>query len=62
MQYGGTEKNVIFRKVKAGQLVVHSPLQVSMTVTKSVPSIRSVYLPQNEYIEPEDISMTGKIN
>ena len=38
----GTVKNVILRKVKSGQLVVHSPLEVSETVTKFVPSIQSV--------------------
>ena len=54
---GGTVKNVIIRKVKSGQLVVHSPLDVSEAVTKFVPSIDSVYLPENENIvEPEDMA------
>ena len=39
---GGTAKNVILRKVKSGQLVVHSPLEVSETVTKFAPSILPV--------------------
>ena len=60
---GGTVKNVILRKVKSGQLLVHSPLEFSEAVTKFVPSIHSVYLPENENIvEPEDISMTRKID
>ena len=51
---GRTVKNVILRKVKSGQLVVHSPLEVSEAVTKFVPSIQNI-------VEPEDISMTRKI-
>ena len=43
--------------------MVHSPLEVSEAVTKFVPSIHSVYLPENENIvEPEDISMSRKID
>ena len=60
---GGTVKNVILRKVKSGQLVVHSPLEFSEAVTKFVPSIYSVYLPENENIvKLEDIRMVRKIN
>ena len=60
---GGTVKNVIFRKVKSGQLVVHSPFEFYEAVTKFVPSIHSVYLPENESIvEPEDISMGRKMD
>ena len=47
---GGTVKNVILKKVKSGQLFVHSPLVFSEAVTKFVPSIHSVYLPENENI------------
>ena len=47
---GRTVKNVILRKVKSGQLLVHSPLEFSEAVTKFVPSIHSVYLPENENI------------
>ena len=58
---GGTVKNVILRKVKSGQLVVHSPLEASEALTKFAPSIHSVYLPENENIvEPEDVSMARK--
>ena len=60
---GRTVKNVILRKVKSGQLVVHFPLEVSEAVTKSVPTIHAVYLPENENIvEPEDLSMARKID
>ena len=41
---GRMVKNVIFIKVKAGQLLLHSPLEVSEAVTKFVPSIHAVYL------------------
>ena len=60
---GGTVKNVILRKVKSGQLVAHSPLEFSEAVPKFVPSILSVYLPENENIaKPKDISMVRKID
>ena len=46
--------------------MVHSTLGVSGTVTKffpSIPSIHSVYLPENKNIvEPEGISMIRKID
>ena len=42
--------NVIFGKVKSGQLVVYSLLEFPETVTKFVPSIHSVYLPENKNI------------
>ena len=60
---GGTVKNVIFRKVNSGQLVVYFPIEFSEAVTKFVPLIPSVYLPENENIvEPVDISDARKIN
>ena len=60
---GEMVKNVILRKVKSGQLVVHFPLEFSEAVTKFVSSIHSVYLPENENIvKPEDISMVRKID
>ena len=61
-EIGETAKNVILRKVKSGQLVVHSPLEIFEAITKFIPSIHSVYLPKNENIfEPEDISMARKL-
>ena len=36
---GGTIKNVIFRKVKLGQIVVHTPKEFSHAVMKFAPSI-----------------------
>ena len=60
---GGAVKNIIFKKVKSDQLVVHSPLEVSGSVTKFVLSIHSIYLRVTENIvEPEDISMARKID
>ena len=60
---GGTVKNIIFKKVKSDQLLVHSPLEVSESVTKFVLSIHSIYLRVTENIvEPEDISMARKID
>ena len=46
-----------------GQLVVYSALEVSEAVTKFAPSIRQVYLPENEnFVTPEDINVARKIN
>ena len=53
---GGTIKNVIFRKVKLGQVVVHTPKEFFDAAMKFVPSIITVYLPRsNEIVEPESI-------
>ena len=44
-------------------MVVCSPLEFAEAVTKFVPSIHSVYLPENENIvQPEDISKARKID
>ena len=53
---GGTIKNVIFRKVKSGQIVVHTPKEFSDAAMKFVSSIITVYLPKSdEIVEPESI-------
>ena len=60
---GGMIQTVILRKFNFGQLAVHSPLDASEAVTKFVPSIHFVYLPESENIvESQDISVTRKIN
>ena len=60
---GRRVKNVIYRKVKSNQLVIHSPLEFSEAVTKVLPSFRSVYLPENKkFVKPEDLSMARNIN
>ena len=52
---GGAVKSIIFRKVKSGQF--------SEAVTKFVPLILSVYLPENEtVVEAEGISKARKID
>ena len=49
-------KNVIFRKVKSGQIVVHTPKEFSDAAMKFVSSIITVYLPKSdEIVEPESI-------
>ena len=51
---GGTIKNVIFRKVKSGQIVVHTPKEFSDAPLKFVPSIITIFLPRSdEIVEPE---------
>ena len=53
---GGTIEIVIFRKVKSGQLVVHTPKEFSDGAIKFVSSIITVYLPRSdEIVEPESI-------
>ena len=53
---GGTIKNVIFWKVKPGQVVIHTPKEFSDAAMKFVPSIITVYLPKSdEIVEPESI-------
>ena len=59
----GTVKNIILKKFKSSQLVAYSALEVSEAVTKFAPSIRPVYLPENEnFVTPEDINMVRKIS
>ena len=59
---GGTIKNVIFRKVKSGQIVVHTPKEFSDAAMKFVPSIITVYLPKSdEIVKPESIHQAPSI-
>ena len=53
---GGTIKNAILRKVKSGQIVVHTRKGFSDAAMKFVPSIITVYLRKSdEIVEPESI-------
>ena len=55
-------KNVIFRKVKLGQIVVHTPKEFSNAAMKFVSSIITVYLPKSdEIVEPESIHQAPSI-
>ena len=59
---GGTVKNVVFKKVKSGQVVINSPQDFSEAVKSFVPSTNIVYLPESEsIIEPKDTECTKKI-
>ena len=59
---GETIKNVIFRKVKSGQIVVHTPKEFSDAAIKFVSSIITVYLPKSDKIvEPESIHQAPSI-
>ena len=59
---GGTTKNVIFRKVKSGQIVVHTPKEFSDAAMKFVPSSITVYLPRSdEIIHAESIHQAQSI-
>ena len=53
---GATTKNVIFRKVKLGQIVVHTRQEFSDAAMKLLPSIIIAYLPKSdEIVDPENI-------
>ena len=59
---GGTVKNVVFRKVKSGQVVINPPQEFSEAVKPFLPSINAVYLHESESIrEPKDIEYAKKI-
>ena len=59
---GGIIKNVIFRKVKSGQIVIHTHKEFSDAAMKFVPSIITVYLPiSDEKVEPESINQSLSI-
>ena len=50
---GRTIKNILFRKVNSGQIVVHTPKEFSDAAMKFVSSIITVYLPKlGEIVEP----------
>ena len=58
----GTIKNVIFQKVKSGQIVAHTPKEFSDPPRKFVLSIITVYLPRSdEIVEPESIHQAPSI-
>ena len=59
---GRTVKNVVFRKVKLGKVVIYSPLEFFEAIKTIVPAIHAVYLPESEnIIEPKGIESTRKI-
>ena len=59
---GGTIKNVIFRKVKSGQIVVHTPKEFSDAAMRFLPSIITVYVPKSDVtVEPESIHQASSI-
>ena len=55
-------KNVVFRKVKSGQVVIYSLQEFSEAVKTFVPAIHAVYLHESEnIIEPKRIESSRKI-
>ena len=59
---GGTIKNVIFRKMQSGQIVVQTHKEFSDVAMKSVPSIITLYLGRSyEIVEPESIHQAPSI-
>ena len=59
---GETIKNAIFRKVKSGQIVVHTHKEFSDAAIKFVLSIITVYLPRSdEIVESKSIHQAPSI-
>ena len=55
-------KNVIFQKVKSGQIVVHITKEFSDAAMKFLSSIITVYLPKlDEIVEPESVHQAASI-
>ena len=53
---GITIRNIIFRKLKPGEIVVHTPKEFFYVAMKLVPSIITVYLPiSDKTVQPESI-------
>ena len=60
---GMTIKNIIFQKVKPGQIVVHTPKEFSDAAMKLVASIITVHLPKlDEIVEPGSIHPWNTFN
>ena len=60
---GGTNKNVIYRKVKSGQIAVDTPKEFSHAAMKFVPSIITVSFPRSDQIvDPESIHQASCIS
>ena len=59
---GRTIKNIIFRKVNSGQIVVHTPKKFSDAAMKFVSSIITMYLLKlDEIVSPESIHQAPSI-
>ena len=53
----GTIKNVVFRQVKSGRVVINSAEEVSVTANKFVQSIPTLFQNENDLLcEPDGIS------
>ena len=58
----GAIKNVIYRKLKSGQIVVHTPKEFSDSAMEFVISIITAYLPKfDEIVKPESIHQAPSI-
>ena len=54
---GGTIKNLVFRAVKSGKFSVRDPEKFAKAANDIVPSIRSLYMPIEDFLEePADVA------
>ena len=59
---GQTTTNILFQRVKSGQIMVYMPKESSDAAITFVPSIITMYLPrQDEIVEPESIHQAPSI-
>ena len=59
---GGTVKDVVLRKVKSCQILIHSPREFCEAVNAFLPSVLALYLPESEtVIDPKDIEASKNI-
>ena len=48
---GGTIKNLVFRAVKSGKILVRDPEEFATAANDIVPSMRSLYMPIQDMLE-----------
>ena len=53
---GGTIKNLVFRRVKSGQMVINSPSEFASFADEICSPVNSLYLPEDKVmVEPEKV-------
>ena len=59
---GGTIKNVVFRQVKSGRVIINSAEEFSVAANKFVPSIATLFQKEKDLLcEPDDINQSPSI-
>ena len=59
---GGTVKNLVFRHVKSGKVVINTPKEFAHYADKVCEGVNPLYLPKEETLyEPSDTETTPRI-